>query len=134
MLFVRGLSFDHRDIPIVRCRHDVFFETSSEGEDVAEIHCAGFRHGWTWEWDGIGHLDGTSDAFTVTVTLTASNMRGKRIQTFTLPTISTTARAMTLIDPVERSYKASFPLQEPFERAVREHDKDWLKFPERDDD
>ena len=117
--------------PIVG-RHEVVFETEADGGDFVEIHCADFRHGWKWDWSGIAHLDATAVQFAVEATLTASNMKGKRVETFVLPIRPRSVRVAQLVDPIKREYVASFPLQQRFEEALTSSDMDWLEFPDRE--
>lgn len=113
-------------------RHEVVFETEADGGDYVAIHCADFRQGWKWDWDGIAHVDPTSDEFTVELTVTASNMKGTRVETFALPVKSKSVRVADLVNPVERDYVVSFPLQERFDEALEGGEMDWLEFPERE--
>jgi hypothetical protein len=69
-----------------------------------------------------------ADNFTIVVTLTASNMKGKRQHALTLPTQTVTVRVADLVDTIMRNYLAAFPLQERFGKAMGERDEDWLQY------
>lgn len=127
----RSLLNDFRNLrPVIVGRHDVDFDNTPEGDSTAQVHCTDFRHGRQWIWDGIAHLDQNAEQFSVEVTLTASNMKGKRTKTFALPTTSRSVRVADLVDPVARSYLISFPLLSRYEKALDNEDMDWLDFEE----
>lgn len=109
-------------------RHEVVFEATPEGQGALQLHCADFRHGRRWVWSGIAHLDATFDKFAIEVTFTASNMKGRRVQSFELALAPRGAKVTDLIDPFARRYLVPFPLQDQFGAAVAERDTNWLDF------
>lgn len=114
--------------PRVIGKHEMQFAVGPNRSPVVEIHCADFRHGRTWEFDGIATIDPHTDGpFVVEVEVTASNMRGIWAQVFEFAFAVQNVRIGDLVDLFETSYKIPFPMIERFKAEVRARNWNWIE-------
>jgi hypothetical protein len=111
-------------------RHDIDFAIGPDGGKVIEIHCADFRHGRTWSFQGIARLDPhVQGPFQITVEITASNLHGSHMNKFDQGFVVKTVTVSDLINlETGRGFIADFPLREQFEAALESKNNDWFDF------
>ncbi|UDL87313.1 hypothetical protein LGH82_19180 [Mesorhizobium sp. PAMC28654] len=129
------LGFHPRDLRTsIVGRHEMDFAVGPNRSDTVEVHCADFRHGRAWDFEGIATIDPEGEGpFVVEVEVTASNMRGIRSQTFQLPYIIEQAKVGELVDLLNRSYRVPIPMMDRFTDEVKAMNKDWIEFVAIDD-
>lgn len=116
----RALSprIDYDDIiPPPLAPREVSVKDGLEGGRVLEVHCADFRHGREWAFEGIATIDPAGDdPFFLTVTMTASNMKGVVTAKFELPHIAQEKLVSDFFD----LEKVGFVKERPFEKELQE--------------
>ncbi|RWB20406.1 MAG: hypothetical protein EOQ40_15175 [Mesorhizobium sp.] len=110
-------------------RHEMFFAVGPDRGSTIEVHCADFRHGRRWEFEGIATIDPHSDEgpFVIDVGVTASNMRGIETQAFAFAFESQSAKIADLVDVLEPGYKQAFPMMERFKAEVTAKNWSWIE-------
>ncbi len=105
------------------------FALGPDGGEVVEIHCADFRHGRAWVFDGIARINPHSESpFRISVQTTASNLHGSIDQAFDLEFIVKPVNIEELITLGAGGFIIPFPMSEQFDRALEANDTDWLDF------
>lgn len=123
--------FDYRT-PVVE-RHDMQFVIGPNRTDTIEVHCADFRHGRSWPFNGIATLNPHEEQpFTIDVCITASNMHGKIENRYSLDFDVRDVELGDLVDLGTRNYKIKAPMDDQFKSALGRVDKDWIEFVEMD--
>lgn len=124
-----ALRFDPRDIVQQPGRHDVAFGIGPDAGDTIELHCADFRHGRVWTFEGIAWLDPHAESpFIIEVDITASNMRGARAIEFALSYESRSVQPSDLVDFGERKHLIEIPLEAAYDDAVKKQRWDWFEY------
>ncbi|RUW74817.1 MULTISPECIES: hypothetical protein [unclassified Mesorhizobium] len=114
--------------PPVIGKHEMQFAVGPNRSPVIEIHCADFRHGRTWEFEGIATIDPHHEGpFVIEVEVTASNMRGIRTEAFEFAIAVENTRIGDLVDLLGTSYKIAFPMMERFKAEVRAKNWSWIE-------
>ncbi|RWC75317.1 MAG: hypothetical protein EOS30_11030 [Mesorhizobium sp.] len=114
--------------PLVVGRHEMQFAVGPNRSPIIEIHCADFRHGRSWEFEGIATIDPHHEGpFVVEVEVTASNMRGIQTEAFDFAFAVENARIGDLVDLLGTSYKIAFPMMERFKAEVRAKNWGWIE-------
>ncbi|TPI30530.1 hypothetical protein FJW07_29110 [Mesorhizobium sp. B3-1-9] len=114
--------------PLVVGRHEMQFAIGPNRTPIVEIHCADFRHGRSWQFEGIATIDPQHEGpFAIEVEVTASNMRGIRTEVFDFARTVENARIGDLVDLLGTSYKIAFPMMERFKAEVRAKNWDWIE-------
>lgn len=111
-------------------RHEVDFAVGPDGGEAIEFHCADFRHGRKWTFQGLARLDPHAEKpFRITVGITASNLHGSHTNTFEQEFTVKSAKVSDLIHLDEgRGFIVDLPLQGKFEGALKSKNKDWFDF------
>jgi hypothetical protein len=88
-------------------------------------NCADFRHGSQWTFDGIVWLDPRDgDLLTVSVRVTAANMRGESFQTATIEKEIIDVHASKLVDLTNGRLIEPIPLADTLYAALEAGDYD----------
>lgn len=112
--------------PIVG-RHEMHFPRKPNRSPHINVHCQDFRHGHGWQFDGLVTINPVDvNPFILTVSASASNMRGDRTQAFELPFAVEVVDVTDLVDPIKQNRKTS-PAEALLERAIRDRDSDALQ-------
>jgi hypothetical protein len=110
-------------------RHDMEFAIGPNRSERIEFHCADFRHGRTWKFDGIALLDIDSGSpFKIEVEMTASNFRGNCRQAFELQYLTKDAAPGDLINLEGRGYLVEIPMATQYDMALAARETAWLQF------
>lgn len=121
------LAGNFRDRPVIG-KHDMHLAVGPHRSPLIEVHCADFRHGRSWNFEGIATIDPhTEGPFVIEVEVTASNMRGIRTEAFEFAFAVQNARIGDLVDLFETSYKIPFPMIERFKAEVRARNWNWIE-------
>ncbi len=119
--------------PVVE-RHEMHFAVGPNRTDTIEIHCADFRHGRCWTFDGIATINPHEEQpFTIDICMTASNMHGKIESRYPLNFDVSDVVLGDLVDLGTRTYHTPAPMAAQFRAALDRADKDWLEFVKIDD-
>ncbi|WP_027040240.1 PIN domain-containing protein [Mesorhizobium ciceri] len=127
--FLDGIRFDPNSIrPAIVGRHEMQFAVGPDRSPVIEIHCADFRHGRYWEFEGIATLDPHHEGpFVVDVEVTASNMRGIQTKSFDLALTVENAKIGDLVDLLKPGYKIPIPMMERLTAEITAKNWDWIE-------
>lgn len=110
-------------------RHEIEFAIGPDGGEVVEIHCADFRHGRTWVFDGIARINPHSESpFRVSVQTTASNLHGSIDQTFDLEFIVKPANIQELLTLGAGGFIIPIPMSDQVDKALEADNNDWFDF------
>ncbi|TIU44302.1 MAG: hypothetical protein E5W31_01360 [Mesorhizobium sp.] len=105
------------------------FAVGPDRGQVIEIHCADFRHGRSWEFEGIATIDPHSEGpFVIDVEVTASNMRGIQRQRFDLAHTVENAKVSDLVDLLKRTYRIPTQMKDRFNAEVKAKNWGWMEF------
>ncbi|WP_189347452.1 hypothetical protein, partial [Mesorhizobium sp. M4A.F.Ca.ET.090.04.2.1] len=139
-----GIRFNANSIRSPIGRHDMHFAVGPDRGQVIEIHCADFRHGRSWEFEGIATIDPHSEGpFVIDVEVTASNMRGIQGHSFDLAYTVENAKVSDLVDLLKRTYRAPIPMRDRYNAEVKAKNWGWMEVvdvdgqeqdPDEDDD
>ncbi|MCW5703846.1 MAG: hypothetical protein KIT82_14845 [Bradyrhizobium sp.] len=112
-------------------RHEMRFAVGPDRGPLVEIHCADFRHGRVWRFDGIALIDPRAGSpFRIEVTLTASNLRGRISREFDLAYNAKDVSLEELVDLDKREYHVEIPMHMQFDKALDARDRNWLQLVE----
>lgn len=127
--FLDGISFDANSIrPSIVGRHDMQFAIGPDRSPVIETHCADFRHGRAWEFEGVAMIDPHQEGpFVIDVEVTASNMRGIQTKAFYFAFTAEVVKIGDLVDLLEPGYKVPIPLMDRFTAEVTAKNWDWIE-------
>jgi hypothetical protein len=128
---LRNYALDalQRRLPRQVGRHDMEFAIGPDRSEVIEVHCADFRHGRTWDFEGIALIDPRSGSpFKIKVELTASNSRGNTHQSFELLYSTKDAAPGDLINLEGRGNLVEIPMTTQYHKALAARDTVWLQF------
>lgn len=115
-------------------RQEMHFAIGPNRTDTIEIHCADYRHGRRWLFDGIATIDPHEEQpFTIDVCMTASNMHGKIESRYSLDFDVSDVALGDLVDLGTRTFKTRAPMADQFTAARERLDKDWLELVRLDD-
>lgn len=104
-------------IPLPPSPREVSVKDGLEGGRVLEVHCADFRHGREWMFEGIATIDPAGDdPFALTVSMTASNKKGVVTSKYSLPHIAQEKLVSDFFD----LGKVRFIKETPFEKELQE--------------
>lgn len=124
-----GIRFNPNSIRSPVGRHDMHFAVGPDRGQVIEIHCADFRHGRSWEFEGIATIDPHSEGpFVIDVEVTASNMRGIQRQRFDLAHTVENAKVSDLVDLLKRTYRIPTQMKDRFNAEVKAKNWGWMEF------
>ena len=107
-----------------RDRHEVaFIQKPDHQSEEIQFQCSDFRHGRTWSFDGVGTFDPHKESpFSVTVEITAANIRGIKTFDFALECSVTESNIPDLVDLDTRSVLKSFSMAEYHNDAISRRD------------
>lgn len=127
--FLDRIRFDPNSIrPSIVGRHEMQFAVGPDRSPVVEIHCADFRHGRSWEFEGIATIDPHHEGpFVVDVEVTASNMRGIQTESFNLAPTVENAKIGYLVDLLKPGYKVPIPMMERLKAEIIAKNWDWIE-------
>lgn len=116
-------------------RHDMEFSVGPDRGNLIEVHCADFRQGRRWSFDGIAEIDPYAcSPFRLELVLTASNRRGAMRCTIELEHQSTSVAPANLIDLGAGAYRVASPMQQKVEAALEAEDWEWFQYMGDEDD
>lgn len=116
-------------------RHEMDFDIDADGGTEFEVHCQDFRHGRVWEFEGVLMVDWTlSSDLEISVTTTASNMRGQRKFDFSLKHVPRPKALKEVYDLEKREFVLDRPMEKILEAAAREQDFSSFKIISYDDE
>lgn len=109
-------------------RHDVEFAIGPDGGRRIEAHCADFRHGRKWEFDGIARIDPHAEGpFRISVGVTASNLHGSVTKTFEQSFAVKSVKVAELINLERRGgFLIDFPMRAQFKAALEAKNHNWF--------
>jgi len=122
-------SFDPIDFraPAVG-RHEIVFAVGPDRGAQIEVHCADFRHGRCWTFEGIATIDSHAESpFVLEATATAANMRGAISKKYELAYVSKEVAVADLVDLDNGTRKVPFPMAEQFSTALETRNYDWIE-------
>ncbi|WP_155930634.1 hypothetical protein [Mesorhizobium sp. L2C084A000] len=127
--FLDGIRFDPNSIrPSNVGRHEMQFAVGPNRSPVIEIHCADFRHGRSWKFEGIATIDPHHDGpFVVDVEVTASNMRGIQTKAFDFAFTAEVVKIGDLVDLLKPGYKIPIPMMERLTAEITAKNWDWIE-------
>ncbi|TIX18982.1 MAG: hypothetical protein E5V41_03770 [Mesorhizobium sp.] len=124
-----GVRFNPDSIRSPVGRHDMHFAVGPDRGKIIEVHCADFRHGRSWEFEGIATIDPHFDSpFVIDVEVTASNMRGIQRHSFDLTYAVQNAKISDLVDLLKRTYRIPTPMRDRFNAEVNAKNWHWMEF------
>jgi hypothetical protein len=110
-------------------RDGVIFAVGPNRSKTIEAHCADFRHGRRWAFNGIACINPRADSpFKIEVKLTASNLRGKVLRTFEIAYVSKQVALDELIDLEQHKWQVNIPMAAQFEEALQSRNLSWFEF------
>ncbi len=126
---VRNMDFPLIQQPVGR--HDMYFAIGPGRGTSIEVHCADFRHGKIWEFEGTAAIDPRSKGpFKVLIEVTASNLHGTIKQIAEFVWTSHKVEPGDLVDFGTRGYHVKIPMAVEFEQAIERQDGRWFDFVE----
>lgn len=115
-------------------RHEVAFAIAADGGEAFEVHCQDFRHGGTWVFDGVLTADHHSnEEVRLSVTATASNMRGSKRKGCDFQHELTTVNISHVYDTTKKQFLINRPMEAEIERAAAAKDFSRLSMIKYDD-
>lgn len=115
-------------------RHEMQFAIGPNRGSIIELHCADFRHGRSWEFEGIATISPHgSTPFVIEVEATASNIRGIQTKAFEFGFTVENAKVGDLVDLLKPGYRVPIPMMERFMTEVRAKNRDWIEMVGVDD-
>lgn len=127
--------FSMPEVPGLIGRHDMEFAVGPDQSSTVEVHCADFRHGREWEFEGIACIDPyAASPFKLSIELTASNLRGAITKVFEYKYEIKKADAGDLINLEGRGYQIEIPMMVQFRRALETRNTRWLQFVDENDE
>lgn len=97
-----------------------------------EVHCADFRQGETWTFEGVAIVDPhAASPFCISARITASNLRGDLRKDFKLITNPVDVSVGDLIDFDNKKRSKPFPMQALFDDARKATNFDWFEIVEK---
>lgn len=128
-LMMPHLKFDSRDLRERAGRHDMEFAIGPNRGQIIEVHCADFRHGRSWRFEGIATIDAhAASPFTIEAEVTAANMRGVETHRFEQAFATGDAGVLDLIDIVSHAVRVPMPMNDRFFAELEAMNKDWFEF------
>jgi hypothetical protein len=110
-------------------RDEMEFVKGPNRGPLVEVHCVDFRHGRTWAFDGVAHIDAAANSpFKIVATLTATNMRGEKRAVGELSFTALDAEVGQLVDLKKREWATKFPMVKEYDDALEREDTDWFDF------
>lgn len=104
------------------------FAVGPNRSPVIELHCADFRHGRSWEFEGIAAIDPYSEGpFAIDIQVTASNMRGIQTRTFEFGFTAEIAKVGDLVDLLKPGYRVAIPMAERLSAEIKAKNWDWIE-------
>ncbi|UVC15551.1 hypothetical protein [Mesorhizobium onobrychidis] len=130
-----GQLFDPRDLRTrITGRHEIDFAIGPDRGDTIEVHCADFRHGRSWTFNGIATIDPRAEGpFLIDACVTAGNMRGKIERSYMLAREVEDVTLGSLVDLGTKAYRIPIPMAELFKAESNAMNKDWFEFVRIDD-
>jgi hypothetical protein len=129
-----GRTFDDLIQPQVT-RHEVHLPHGLSRVTKGEIHCADFRHGREWQFDGVAIIDSRAGSpFKIVATASASNLKGSETSAFELSYFTESAKADDLIAMPAGGLKVHFPMFDELQKAIERGDHEWYERPNTLDD
>jgi hypothetical protein len=115
-------------------RHEFEFAVGPRQGHTIEIHCADFRQGSKWDFQGIASIDSrAASPFKLQVELTASNLRGVLHRSFELPYNTQRVSPGELISLDTSEYRVEFPMHKQWDKAVETDNWKWFDFGNEED-
>jgi hypothetical protein len=127
-------SFNLSHLKQMAGRHEMEFAVGPDGGDILEVHCADFRHGREWIFEGVARIDPHSASpFRIQVEITASNFRGSVARVFEIEFLTKTVEVADLIDIKNRKRHIEIPMSKQFNEALEAENASWFEFLGGDD-
>lgn len=109
-------------------RHDFTFKDRPDWRSSFSVTCEDFRHGEDWASEAIVGIDPREAETTITVTVTASNLRGRAQQKKTVERKQETVHVSNVVDLDALKITVSTPVDGLFDRNEYEDAIDWKAF------
>jgi len=127
-------SLGRFELPKQVGRHEMEFAKPPVGGKTMEVHCADFRQGRNWEFEGIALINPyAATPFKLDVSMTASNLRGAIYRSFQLEHTKKNVSPDDLIGLENREYHIEFPMQRQFDEALEAKNFEWFDFINEED-